>query len=79
MQLTKLENLKTSSKGNFMKAIVISSLLFFSLRAMAAEVGEDKKGVCTASVQTSTRSAKIVVADTSTSVDKPAATKTTSK
>jgi hypothetical protein len=62
-----------------MKAIVISSLLFFSLRAMSAEVGEDKKGECTASVQTSTRSAKIVVADTSTNEDKSAATKTIRK
>lgn len=29
-----------------MKAIIISSLLFFSLRAMSSEVGEDKKGEC---------------------------------
>jgi hypothetical protein len=29
-----------------MKAIIISSLLFFSLRAMSAEVAENKKSPC---------------------------------
>lgn len=45
-----------------MKAIIISSLLFFSLRAMSAEVGEDKKGECAFSVQTSKREAKVIEA-----------------
>lgn len=43
-----------------MKALVIASLLFFSLRAMSAEVGEDKKGECANSSQTSKREAKVV-------------------
>lgn len=43
-----------------MKAIIISALLFFSLRAMSAEVGEDKKGECAHSVQSSKREAKVV-------------------
>lgn len=43
-----------------MKAIIISSLLFFSLRAMSAEVGEDKKGECAFSDQSSKREAKVV-------------------
>ena len=43
-----------------MKAIIISSLLFFSLRAMSAEVGEDKKGECIYSQQSNKREAKIV-------------------
>lgn len=60
-----------------MKALIISSLLFFSLRAMSAEVGEDKKGECIASVQSNKREAKVVVADTTS--EKPASTKTISK
>lgn len=62
-----------------MKAIVISSLLFFSLRAMSAEVGEDKKSDCIASVQTSTRAAKDLVVDISSSQDKASVIKTLSK
>lgn len=43
-----------------MKALIISSLLFFSLRAMSAEVGEDKKGECIYSAQSSKRESKVV-------------------
>lgn len=46
-----------------MKALVIASVLFFSLRAMSGEVGEDKKGECQFANQ-SKREAKIVVQDT---------------
>jgi hypothetical protein len=44
-----------------MKAVVIASVLFFSLRAMSAEVGEDQKGQCPYIDQTSKREAKVVV------------------
>lgn len=43
-----------------MKALIIASVLFFSLRAMSAEVGEDKKGECAYANQTSKREAKVV-------------------
>ena len=43
-----------------MKALIISSILFFSLRAMSGEVGEDQKGECAYSSQTSKREAKVV-------------------
>jgi hypothetical protein len=43
-----------------MKALVISALLFFSLRAMSATVGEDKKGECIYSSQTAKREKKEV-------------------
>ncbi|MBC7539572.1 MAG: hypothetical protein H7281_12180 [Bacteriovorax sp.] len=46
-----------------MKALVIASLLFFTLRAMSAEVGEDQKGECPYASQTSKREAKVVAAD----------------
>lgn len=52
-----------------MKALIISSILFFSLRAMSGEVGEDQKGECAYSSQTSKREAK-VVAPVETSVKK---------
>ena len=45
-----------------MKALIISSLVFFSLRAMSGEVGEDKKGECVYSNQSNKRDAKIVSA-----------------
>ena len=61
-----------------MKALIISSLLFFSLRAMSGEVGEDKKGECIYSNQSNKRDAK-VVADTSTEEAKKEAIKTISK
>jgi hypothetical protein len=44
-----------------MKAVVIASVLFFTLRAMSAEVGEDQKGQCPYIDQTSKREAKVVV------------------
>jgi hypothetical protein len=44
-----------------MKALVISSLLFFCLRATSAEVGEDQKGECPYASQTSKREAKVIV------------------
>lgn len=34
-----------------MKALIISALLFFTVRAMSATVGEDLKGVCINSPQ----------------------------
>lgn len=60
-----------------MKALIISSLLFFSLRAMSAEVGEDKKGECIYSNQSNKRDAKVVEAPSSE--DKKEAVKTISK
>lgn len=44
-----------------MKALVIASVLFFSLRAMSAEVGEDQKSECPYTCQTSKREAKFEV------------------
>ncbi len=44
-----------------MKAVVIASVLFFTLRAMSAEVGEDQKGQCPYIDQTSKREAKVVI------------------
>jgi hypothetical protein len=43
-----------------MKALIISSLLFFSLRAMSAEVGEDLKSDCAFTNQSAKREAKEV-------------------
>lgn len=60
-----------------MKALIISSLLFFSLRAMSTEVGEDKKGECVYSSQSSKREAKVV--DAPMTEDKKEAVKTMSK
>lgn len=60
-----------------MKALIISSLVFFSLRAMSAEVGEDKKGECIYSSQSNKRDAKIV--DAPMTEDKKEAVKTMSK
>ena len=60
-----------------MKALIISSLIFFSLRAMTAELGEDKKGECIYSNQTSKREAKVV--DVPVSEDKKEAVGTMSK
>ena len=60
-----------------MKALIISSLLFFSLRAMSAEVGEDKKGECIYSSQSNKRDAKVVEAPMTE--DKKEAIKTMSK
>ena len=45
-----------------MRALIIASLVFFSLRAMAAEVGEDKKGECIYASQSQKREAKVVEA-----------------
>jgi hypothetical protein len=60
-----------------MKALVIASLLFFGLRAMSAELGEDQKGECPYANQSSKREAK-VVAPVETEVQQEA-TATTSK
>ena len=60
-----------------MKALIISSLLFFSLRAMSAEVGEDKKGECIYSSQSNKRDAKVV--DAPATQEKKEAVKTISK
>ena len=43
-----------------MKALVIASVLFFSLRAMSSVPGEDQKGECSHSIQTSKRESKLV-------------------
>lgn len=58
-----------------MKALIISSLLFFSLRAMSGEVSEKLKSDCGA-INSSPRSAKVVTTITSSTEvnkDKPAA------
>ena len=61
-----------------MKALIISSLLFFTLRAMSTEVGEEQKSPCPYANQTSKREAKIVSPD-DIEATKDVATKTTSK
>ncbi len=61
-----------------MKAIVIASVLFFSLRAMSGEVGEDKKGECIYANQSSKREAKMV-APVETEIKKEDASKVISK
>ena len=62
-----------------MKTLILLSLTLVSLNTFAAEVGEDKKSDCSASVQTSTRAAKENIANTSSSEDKTPAVKTISK
>ena len=57
-----------------MKALIISSLVFFSLRAMSGEVGEDKKGECVYSNQSNKRETKVV--DAPMTEDKKEAVKT---
>lgn len=57
-----------------MKALVIASLLFFSLRAMSSEVGENQKSECPFANQTSKREAKVVVDPVETEVAKQATT-----
>lgn len=49
-----------------MKALIISSLLFFSLRAMSSEVGESLKGECIYSSQSNKRETKVVNTPVST-------------
>lgn len=44
-----------------MKALIILSLTIVSFNSFSAEVGEDKKGECIASVQSNKREAKVVV------------------
>jgi hypothetical protein len=43
-----------------MKALIIASILFFSLRAMSAEEGENAKSDCPYAVQTDKREPKVV-------------------
>lgn len=43
-----------------MKALIIASLLFFSLRAMSSVVGEEKKSDCAFANQSNKREAKVV-------------------
>lgn len=57
-----------------MKALIISSLVFFSLRAMSGELGEDKKGECVYSNQSNKRETKVV--DAPMTEDKKEAVKT---
>lgn len=49
-----------------MKALIISALVFFSLRAMSAEVGESLGSSCEKTSQTTKREAKKVVTTSST-------------
>jgi hypothetical protein len=62
-----------------MKALIISSLLFFSLRAMSADVGQNLKGDCQYSTQTNVRAAKVVSAPSESSAVKPQSSKTIGK
>ena len=55
-----------------MKALIISSLLFFSLRAMSSEVGENQKSECPYASQTSKREAKVVAVEATDSNDEAA-------
>lgn len=55
-----------------MKALIISSLLFFSLRAMSSEVGEELKSPCQFANQSNKREAKVVVTTASQEVKKEA-------
>ncbi len=48
-----------------MKALVIASLLFFTLRAMSSEEGENQKTECPFAVQTAKREVKLVAPATS--------------
>ncbi len=61
-----------------MKALVIASVLFFSLRAISSEVGENQKSECNFANQTSKREAKAVEVADSISKDE-IATKVISK
>ena len=56
-----------------MKALIIASLLFFGLRAMSAEVGEDLKSDCAFTSQSSKREAKEVDSSESKEEKKEAA------
>ena len=58
--LTIVRKLKQHRQGVYMKALVIASVLFFSLRAMSSEIGEDQKGECPYLNQSSKREAKVV-------------------
>lgn len=53
-----------------MKALIIASVLFFSLRAMSGEVGEVKKAECIFSTQTAKRDAKILSPSQTSSIAK---------
>lgn len=44
-----------------MKALLLSAIVFFSLRATAVEVGEDQKSSCPSASQSSSRAAKVVI------------------
>jgi hypothetical protein len=62
-----------------MKAIIISALLFFSLRAMS-DVGESLKGPCPYSTQASRKVGPKIIADSAVkSVVVPTSTKAISK
>ena len=52
----------TTQQGIYMKALMILSLTIVSLNAFSAEMGEDKKGECVYSSQSSKRDAKVVEA-----------------
>ena len=52
----------TTQQGIYMKALMILPLTIVSLNAFSAEMGEDKKGECVYSSQSSKRDAKVVEA-----------------
>ncbi len=53
-----------------MKALLITTIVFFSLKAFSSEVGEDKKGECKFSNQSAKREAKVIVEPNSEAVKK---------
>ena len=54
-----------------MKALLISAIVFFSLRAMSAEVGETEKSPCPYANQSASRDAKVVADDSGKEVKAP--------
>lgn len=62
-----------------MKTFILLTLTMISFNSFAAEVGEDKKSDCSASVQTSVRAAKEAIVDTSSTQDNASSVKTISK
>lgn len=58
-----------------MKALLIAAIVFFGLKAMAADVGEEPKSPCPYTNQSISREAKIVEHDTTSEpVEKEAKT-----
>jgi hypothetical protein len=57
-----------------MKALLISAILFFSLRAMSEEVGENQKAPCPYANQTASREAKITIDTTAVASEEQSTT-----